>query len=359
MKFKHLVLAFLSILFFNACSSDDENCCSDPETPDTGFSNTLLVLNEGNFGSGNSSVTSIDENSGSTESNIFSSVNGRPLGDTSQSISFFEDNAFIIQNVSNTIEVVNRGTFESIATIDTGLQNPRFSVVSNGNLYVTNWGDGSNPDDDFVAVIDLNSLEIAKTISVAEGPEKIIETNDQIFVAHKGGFSFNNIVSVININNMEVTKEIEVGDLPQSLLVVNSELWVLNNGIPSFAMNESAGSISKIDITSLEVTETLEFPNEIDHPENLKLLGNTVYYTLNKDVYRLATDGTMIPTVPEYTLNDVQVLYGFEIKEERLYAASANSDFTGNGNLYIYDLATGGLLNSFSTGINPTAIYFN
>lgn len=359
MKFKHLILTFLSLLIFNACSTDDDNCCPEPEMPEAEFADGLFVLNEGNFGSGNASVSFINENSGSAENDIFATVNGRLLGDTSQSISFFEDMAFVIQNVSNTIEVVNRNTFESIATIDNGLQNPRFSVVSNDNLYVTNWGDGSNPDDDYVAVIDLNSFSISKNISVVEGPETILETNNQIFVAHKGGFSFNNRLSVINTETNEVSKEIEVGDLPESLLVVNDQLWVLNNGKPSYAMEETAGSISKIDLNSLEVAETLSFASTTDHPENLKLSGSRVFYTLNKEVYSLALDQTTFSSNPEFPLNEVQVLYGLEISDGKLYAASANSDFTGNGNLYIYNLDNGSLLNSFSTGINPTAIYFN
>jgi hypothetical protein len=41
--------------------------------------------------------------------------------------------------VSNTIQVVNRYSFKSIATIDKDLKNPSYIVFANGKGYVTNW----------------------------------------------------------------------------------------------------------------------------------------------------------------------------------------------------------------------------
>ena len=65
------------------------------------------------------------------------------------------------------------------------------------------------------------------------------------------------------------------------------------------------------------------------------------------------------PTAPEFQLDQVSVLYGLEVRENKIYVASPNSDFTGNGELYVYDLNDGSLLDQYTTGINPNGIYFN
>lgn len=355
-KFLSLVLIALSL--FTSCQSDDD-INNQPE-PGGDYSNGIFILNEGNFGGGNSSVAFLDENHKEVSQDIFSEVNsGAALGDVAQSIGFYEDYAFIVVNVSNKIEVVNRNTFELVATIDEGLENPRYVAFGNGNAYVTNWGDGANPDDDFVAVIDTETFSITENIAVEEGPEAIVEANGDLYVAHLGGYSFNDKISVINASGNNVVNTITVGDRPNSLEVVNNSLWVATGGLPSYAAEETAGKILRIDLATGEIAEELNFPNEKDHPANLKIDNNTIYYTLNSDVYTFTAGNDELPVIPFLELNEVANLYAFEVKNGYIYAASANTDFTGNGNLYIYDTSNASLLDNFTVGINPNGIYFN
>lgn len=360
MKFnKFLMLAFAGFTFFASCESDDENL-PDPivEEPGT-YSNGTFVLNEGNFGSGNSSISFIDEEMENITHNVFYEENeGEALGDTGQSMGFYEDYAVIVVNVSNKIEIVDRHTFESVETIDEGLENPRYIAFHGGDAYVTNWGDGNNPDDDYVAVIDMETLTLQETIEVGEGPEKIIAEGRNLYVAHKGGFSQNNIISVINTSN-QIVQEITVGDVPNSMEVEDGYLWVASSGLPSYAGEETAGKIQQIDLTELEVVQEFNFENPTDHPSNLQIEEDTIYYTLGGMVYAFDETATSLPTSPFLELTEVASLYGFTVQNGRIYAASASADNTGNGHLYIYDLATGDLLNSFETGINPNGVYFN
>ncbi len=138
------------------------------------------MLNEGLFGQGNSSVSFIDPAAGEASHNIFSEVNGVDLGDTASDIGFYEDFAFIVVNVSNTIEIVEKGTFTSVATIDTELENPRKIAFLMGLAYVTNWGDASDPSDDYVAVFDARTFDFLDKISVEEGPENILVDGERI-----------------------------------------------------------------------------------------------------------------------------------------------------------------------------------
>ena len=356
MNYKHLFLLFSIAIFLNSCE-DDQDCCPMPET-EAEFQSGIFVLNEGNFGSSNASVSFINEEEQVNSASIFANINGAPLGDTAQSIELHEGIAVIVVNVSNKIEIVNRFTFESLGTISSNLSNPRFAEILGDNLYVTNWGDGMDPNDDFVAVFSLSDFSFTQTIPVAEGPEKLIENAGSLYVAHKGGFSFNNIVSVINGTSNELSKEIEVGDLPNSMVINGNDLWVLSSGKPSYADEETAGELTRIDLTTNEVVESLEFPDNTLHPDNLSLANGAAYLTINKSVYKYEM-GSDLPATPEFTLEDVSVLYGFQINDNKIYVASPRIDFTGNGDLLIYDLNDGSLLDMYKTGINPNGIYFN
>ena len=357
MNYRNILFLISVVFIFNSCS-DNEDCCAMPPEPEAEFDSGILVLNEGNFGSGNASVSFINSEDSDNQSEIYKNTNGTSLGDTAQSIEMHEDLAVIVVNVSSKLEIVNRYTFESLGTIRNNLLNPRYAEIIGNKLYVTNWGDGANPDDDFVAVFDLNDYSFLESIPVAEGPEKIISSANSLFVAHKGGFSFNNKISVINAESYLVEKEIEVGDVPNSMVLNGSDLWVLSAGKPSYAETETAGSFSKIDIATSEVSESYTFSDPSIHPENLKFSSNIAYFTVNKSVYKYMP-GEELPAAAEFQLDQVSVLYGVEVRENKIYVASPNSDFTGNGKLYVYDLNDGSLLDQYTTGVNPNGIYFN
>lgn len=357
------MLALAATTFFTSCSSDDDIPGTQEETGD--YANGIFVLNEGNFGSGNASVSFVDANLESVTSNVFSNENnGDPLGDTAQSMAFLEDYAWIVVNVSNKIEVVDRNTFESIATIDAGLVNPRYLAFSNGNAYVTNWGDGSNPDDDYVAVIDVESFEIEENIGVEEGPEEIVSNEGRLYVAHQGGFSYNNKISVIDAATNTLTELLTVGDVPSSLAIVDNSLWVLSAGTPAGHPDwnpdqvETPGSISQIDLTSLEVVNEYQFPNVTDHPANLLVDNGRVFYNLGDMLYTFEANADALPEEAEFQMEEVGQPRSMEIEGSRLYVTSAG-DYSSNGFLYVYDLQNGDLITELEVGLIPGGIYFN
>ena len=355
MNYKNLLLLFVAVTLFYSCS-EETDCCPIPES-EAEFESGIFVLNEGNFGSGNASVSFISGDMEQMQSEIFNNTNSKDLGDTAQSIEMHESLTIIVVNVSNKIEIVNRYTFESLATIDANLQNPRYAEVAGNKIYVSNWGDGMNSEDDFVAVFDLADFSFIKSIPVAEGPEKVLAGGEKLFVAHTGGFSFNNLVSVIEISNNEVEAEVQVGDVPNSMVLEGNDLWVLSGGKPAYAETETAGRLTNINITSNEIEEDFEFPENSMHPSNLSLAQNDVYLTMGINLFKYDM-ASMQPSL-EFEMQEPAVLYGFEIHDGNVYVASPNADFTGDGILYIYDLASGSLSDQFSVGINPNGVYFN
>ncbi|NJW52758.1 YncE family protein [Salinimicrobium oceani] len=353
MQFKNLLYLFLSLVILVSCESDDDNIIP-PQNGGT-YSDGVFIINEGNFGQGNSTISFLNAE-GEVTHNIFSTVNGADLGDTATDIGLFEELVFIVVNVSNKIEIVDRSTFETVATIDTGLNNPRKIAFLDGKTYVTNWGDGSDPNDDFIAVFDSSSFELITTIAVAEGPEDILATEEKVFVAHLGGWSFNDKISVISED--EVEKTIEVGAGPNAMAAGNGFLWVSSSGLPDY-LGETAGSISKISLSTLEVVQEYIFEEAEQHPGNLSLNNDNVYFTQGTDVYSFGTSETTLPASAAFSLEAVAYLYGFDLIDGNIYAASADPNFTGNGTLYVYDAATGNLSASYETGVNPNGVFSN
>ena len=352
MNTKKLVLLFLSIAFlFTSCSNDDDTA---PAVPLGDYDNGILISHEGNFGQGNASVSFVSYDFMTVAHNIFSTVNDSPLGDTAQSIAFNGDLAYIVLNVSNTIEVVNRYTFEAVATIDSGLSNPRFIAFANGKGYVTNWGDGTVSTDDYLAVIDAttNTLE-AQTISVAEGPEEILASQNKLYVAHQGGFGQNNIVSVVDLSSNTI-EPVTVGDVPNSLqLDADGNLWVLSGGKPAWTGDETGGQLSKIDTSDNTVT-SIDF-GTTEHPNFLTVENGVLYYYLSGNVFKMNSTATVLPTTPELTgLN----FYGMTVNDSVLYGVDA-VDFVSDGSITTYDLSSNTMLNSTTLNIIPSGIYFN
>ncbi|GEC77832.1 YncE family protein [Flavobacterium aquatile] len=356
MKFSKLVfVALVSSIFLTSCSDDDDN----NETPLGSYDNGVLILNQGGFGNGNATISYISEDFVTHQNDIFSIVNPTiTLGDTAQDIGLYQDLAFVVLNYSNKIEVVNRYTMTHVATISTGLSNPRYIAFSNGKGFVTNWGDGGSTSDDFVAVLNLSTYAVSSTISVAEGPERIVEENNKLYVAHAGGYGYGNTISVINGSTNTLSTTINVGDVPNSLEVENGSLYVICGGNPSYAPTETAGSLVKINLSNNSVSNTISFP-AATHPSNLAIEDDKVFYTIDDAIFSKGLNETTLPTTPLFTTTaqGVYGVYSFAVENDKIYVGDA-ADYSSNGKVYIYS-STGTLEHQYTVGVIPAGFYFN
>ena len=103
-------LLFVFLLF--SCKTDEEKEIT-PVSNESGVD--VIVLNEGNFGSGNASINWYNSSENKIYQHIFKSNNqGRPIGDVVQSMQIIGDKGYIVVNNSQKIEVVNLSDFKSI-----------------------------------------------------------------------------------------------------------------------------------------------------------------------------------------------------------------------------------------------------
>ena len=356
MKFSKLVVAALvSTVFFVSCTDDNDKV----EAPLGNYDNGLLILNQGGFGKGNASVSFLSDDFVTQQNNIFSLVNPTLiLGDTGQDIGLYQNLAFIVLNASNKIEVVNRYTMAHIATVSAGLNNPRYIAFSNGKAFVTNWGDGGSTTDDYVAVLNLSTYAVSSSIPVAEGPERIIENNSKLYVAHEGGYGYGKTISVINGSTNAVSTTITVGDVPKSLEISNGVLYVLCGGKPSYSGAETAGSLVNVSLTNNTVNSTINFPAKT-HPSNLKLVASDLYYTIKSDIFKSSLTAPILPTAALFstTAQGVYGVYSFAVNNNKIYVGDAG-DYSANGKIYVYS-STGTLEKNYTVGVIPAGFYFN
>jgi hypothetical protein len=352
---KLVFLALFSAVFFTSCSDNDDTIV---ETPLGAYDNGVLILNQGGFNKGNASISYLSEDLNTFQNNIFALVNPEiTLGDTAQDVGFYNELAYIVLNGSNTIKIVNRYTMAYVATISKGLSNPRYIVFNEGKGYVSNWGNGGSTTDDYIAVINLSDNSLSTPIPVLEGPERMVISNNKLYVAQQGGFGFGSTVSVINLSTNAVSS-IDVGDVPNSLEISGGTLYVLSGGKPSWTNSETAGKLSKINLSNDAVSGTIDFILPL-HPSNLEISNSDLFYTVGSDIFKTTVTASTLPNVALFstTAQGVYGVYSFEVQNGKIYVGDAG-DYSSDGNVHIYS-SKGTLESSKTVGIIPAGFYFN
>lgn len=338
--------------------------CSDENLP-TGRPGTdgFFIVNEGTFGSANTSISFYDRETDLITNNLFEAVNGRPLGDQAQSMTVFEGKAYIVVQGSGKIEVIDANEYTSVASITDDIESPRYMLgVSATKGYVSDWGaDGLTGT---VRVLDLTTNEVTKTIPTGFGPNKMLKVGDLVYVTHVGGFGNDNMVKVIDTNTDEVTASITAGDNPNSIQVdAAGNIWVTSSGIIAFdpfpvidEANSIKGSISKI--TDDEEVLRLEVNGFVyGGATNLEISpdGQTLYYIFNGSVYSMPVSATSLPTSP---LLEGKYYYGFSVDPfNGNLIGTVAPDFISAGTIEVLD-GDGTLLNTYTVGIAPNGIAF-
>jgi len=340
---KLLGTLFLTLLLFSACVEKEEI-----EEPLGAYEDGFFVINEGNWGSGNASITFISDDYTTIETEVYNEINSEVLGDVAQDVLFYDDKAYIIMNGSDKIVVVNRYTMEHLSVIEgSEIKNPSFMVMYNGKGYLSNWGIGSDTTDDTIVVIDLASDTIVNTIPVGFVPNRLAVVNDKLYVELQGWYPNNeNKVEVIDLITNASIKTIEVGNYPHSLITHNNIVYVLSNN-----------QIVVINTLTDTISNTLT-SGENDYISYLTNSGNDFYYSLNNNIYKWTTNATNLPTTHEIEVG--ASIYGMTVNDGHLYVNHYADWQTGESLMNIYDVSTKEVLKeNIITGIYSKTVVFN
>ncbi|MGB1207286.1 MAG: DUF5074 domain-containing protein [Chitinophagales bacterium] len=353
---KNYLLVILAILgTFTACESTD-----DEDEDIITYNEGVLISNEGPFdgGAGTGSISFFNKVESSIENNVFETVNNRPLGNVVQSVSLHNDNTYIVVNNANVVEVVEAETFKSTGVIE-GLALPRYFMgIDNNKAYVSQWGEGGVAGS--IAVIDLTTNTITKTIATDAGAEHMLRVGNEVWVACSGGFGSANSIEVINTESDELTQSITVGFNPNSLqLDANNKVWAVCNGNTVYDadwnVDEAAstvGSLSRIDAATYDLESNLAFGSIYGSPSNLVINSenNMLYYIYNGKVFQHDIDAS--------SLNETAFIaksfygLGFDSEGNYLFATDAK-DFISRGYVFRYNAATAAIVDSMQAGVIP------
>jgi len=347
MKNVKLFILFWAItaLFISGCSDTDEK-------PRGEFATGVIIVNEGNFSESNGSVGFYNENTFVVSEDIFNQVNGVSPGGIIQSVYFYKDLGFILDQAGNRIEVVEAETFKAVATIEIGLNTPRYMVVANGKGYVSNWGDfNANYDlpESYVAVIDLDSYTVSKSIATGNGAEGLFVFGGNVYVAN----SYANTIEVIDPATDTVSGSITVATAPLSFAEdKNGKVWVLSSSF--FA----GSALSQLNLATKEVIKSFSISPSAKSL-TLNGAGDQLYYLsspygADAEVRTLSIEAAA--DASEALITGAN-LYGLGVNPTTgiLYLGNHNG-FQGNGTVLRYEGAT--LKDYFAAGVAPNGFIF-
>jgi hypothetical protein len=169
-KFTFLLLVFAGIIFLAGCDSDN-----DPAKKE--YNSGVLIINEGKFGGGTGTIDHYDPSSGAISQNIFQNAQGF-AGDVLQSLTISDEQAYLVLNGDNKIEIAENTLFAGENTFTApALDKPRYVEVIDGKAYISVWGaydEFYSLIDSYVLVMNTQTLQVVDTIDTDEGVENLL-----------------------------------------------------------------------------------------------------------------------------------------------------------------------------------------
>lgn len=333
-----LITIFCIALWVLSCGPGPE-----PEVPFMGFTDGVLVINEGNFQQGNASVDFIGD---PVQQSVFATVNERPLGDVAQSFTRVGERGYIVVNNSGKIEVVRLPGLESECTIS-GLGSPRYmTVVGNNKAYV------SDLYCDCIHVLDLGGCQKTGTIPTGGWTEQMYVQDTLAYVTQTG----TDQLLLIHVQTDVLLDSMEVGREPNSLVRDrDGKLWVLGSG----GLQETQAQLVRVNMTDRTVEARFTFADLAASPEELHIspAGNVLYYLDQGKLWSMAIADTTLPASP-FVPAGSNNFYGLGVDPSGDIWVSDAGDFVQQGRVFRYS-STGNLEGSWPVGVIPGAFAFD
>ena len=370
-----LAVLLMGTAVMTSCSDDNDG----PKTYLQEYSTGAYVVNSGNmYNKIESSLTAIDYASSTATQKVFKAANGRSLGNTANDGIVYGNKIYLAVDQSNTIEVIDKKTKQSIKQIKTtellgnaeGAE-PRHIIAGGGNVYFTTYGG-------YVAAVDTTSFALQKKWKVGSYPEGLVIGNGNLYVANSNYGKGGGNISCINLSNDKVeTKNIEGVNNPTSIYYASNVLYVLDNPVygpaPDYAttgenalraVSFAEGKSQKVADGNYAVCVT---PGTTTRTPQLV---RSYFFVLNApyggtpSVSVLAAGSTQPQAL---TLSEMPVspcgifadpLNGHIFVLSYRLGDKGYPDYSGNGYVVEYD-STGQKLHEYATGVGSCAMFFD
>lgn len=369
-----LAVLLMGTAVMTSCDPDEDY----PETYLQEYSTGAYVVNSGNMYSNiESSLTAIDYASSTATQNVFKTANGRSLGNTANDGIVYGNKIYLAVDQSNTIEVIDKKTKQSIKQIKTtdllgnaeGAE-PRHISADGGKVYFTTYGG-------YVAAVDTTSFALQKKWKVGSYPEGLVIAHGNIYVANSNYAKGGGNISCINLSNDNVeTKNIEGVNNPTSIYYAADLLYVLDNQYYDASYNAygentlrtvefAQGKSQKVADGNYAVCVT---PGATTRTDVEKV--RPYFFVLNAPFGGTTSVSVFVAgsTQPQaLTLSEMPVspcgifadpLNGHIFVLSYRLGDSGYADYNGNGYVVEYD-STGQKLHEYETGVGSCAMFFD
>ena len=371
-----LAVLLMGTAVMTSCSDDNDG----PETYLQVYSTGAYVVNSGNmYNKIESSLTAIDYAASTATQNVFKAANGRSLGNTANDGIVYGNKIYLAVDQSNTIEVIDKKTKQSIKQIKTtdllgkaeGAE-PRHIIADGGKVYFTTFGG-------YVAAVDTTSFALQKKWQVGSYPEGLVIAHGNIYVANSNYGKGGGNISCINLANDNVeTKNIEGVNNPTSIYYASNVLYVLDNQYYDASYNaygeNALRAVSFAEGKSQKVADgnyaacvtpgaTTTARTSVDEVRPYFFVLNAPFGG-TPSVSVLAAGSTQAQTM---TLSEMPVspcgifadpLNGHIFVLSNRLGDSGYADYSGNGYVVEYDSA-GQKQHEYETGVGSCAMFFD
>lgn len=376
---KKYLLGLAVLLMGTAVMTSCDPAEDYPETYLQVYSTGAYVVNSGNMYSKiESSLTAIDYASSTATQNVFKTANGRSLGNTANDGIVYGNKIYLAVDQSNTIEVIDKKTKQSIKQIKTtellgnaeGAE-PRHIIADGGKVYFTTYGG-------YVAAVDTINFVLADKYKVGSCPEGLVIGGSNLYVANSNYGKGGGNISCIDLSSKKVeTKNIEGVNNPTGIYYASGLLYVLDNPVygpaPDYvttgenalrAVSFAEGKSQKVADGNYAVCVT---PGTTTRTPQLV---RSYFFVLNApyggtpSVSVLAAGSTQPQAL---TLSEMPVspcgifadpLNGHIFVLSYRLGDKGNPDYNGNGYVVEYDRA-GQKQHEYETGVGSCAMFFD
>jgi hypothetical protein len=303
----------------------------------SGESGKVFVLNEGNFGSGNGSVSLYDPITGGVTEDYFQQQNQQSAGDVVQSMTKLNGLYYLVVNNSGKIFCLNKG-FKIQQTLS-GLNSPRYIIpLANDKALVSDLYANA------LTVFNPNTMQIIQQIPLSGWTERMEKYQSKVFITNPK----RNYLYVLNIYSLSITDSIPLHKGGNSLLIDRyNKLWVLCSGD---IMSAQAGALFKINPDNHQVEWSSLFTS--GHPNNLNInpTRDTLYFLHTGGIYRMSVNSTSLPQ-GAWISSGTKNFYGMRVNPAsgNIYVADAK-DYIQKSDIYIFK-SNGQVIGNFKAGI--------
>ena len=346
MKTKNLLIICMMASLMSGCHG------TEPEGPGTDPLAPILFLNNGNWNSNDAGMTLFDMDSRTISADVFARTNGRNMGDLAQDIIKLGDGYAVSMNGSQLVYVLG-GDFkvkrEIIAEHEGVRLSPRCLAEHEGKIYVSYY-------EGYLGEIDPLHDYALRLTPVGPNPDGLVYAAGKVYVANSGGYlspDYGTSVSVVDAASFVEEACVTVNNNPVAMAASRdgSSIYVCSWG--NYADKPSA--LERIDAVTLEVSPVdyqdvrgiaagagdILYVVTGGYDENWQITGTINSYDMAADRKAGVLTEEKIPSFYSISADPSGLVF------------AGSSDYTTEGDMYIFDDAGQLLAKAGSGGLNP------